>query len=61
MIFKSPGDTPATVVTQKSRNFLAGKFPILFCLFHAIFIIIAWEPNTLRPRGSRLCEPFGSY
>ena len=28
------------MITQKSWNFLAGKFPMLFCLFHAIFIII---------------------
>ena len=48
-------------ITQKSRNFLAGKFPMLFCLFHAFLIIIVQEPNTLRPRGFRLCEPFGSY
>ena len=34
---------------------------MLFCLFQAIFIIIVWVPNTLRPRGFRLCEPFGSY
>ena len=55
------GTLRATVVTQKSWNFLAEKFPMLFCLFQAIFIIIVWEPNTLRPRGFRLCEPFGSY
>ena len=34
------------VVTQKSQNFLAGKLPMLFCLFHAIFVIIVREPNT---------------
>ena len=40
---------------------LAEKFPMLFFLFHAILIIIVQEPNTLRPRGFRLCEQFGSY
>ena len=44
----------ATLVTQKSRNFLAGKSPMLFCLFHAILIIIVQEPNTLRPRVNHL-------
>ena len=34
---------------------------MLFFLFHAILIIIVREPNTLRPRGFRLSEPFGSY
>ena len=34
---------------------------MLFCLFHAILIIIVQEPNTFRPRGFRLCESFGSY
>ena len=51
MIFKSP----RVVVTQKSRNFLAGKFPVLFCLFHAILIIIVQEPNTSGQEGSG-CE-----
>ena len=55
------GTLRATVITQKSRNFLAGKFPMLFCLFHAFLIIMVQEPNTLRPRGFRLCEPFSSY
>ena len=45
----------ATVVTQKSRKFLAGKFPMLFCLLHAFLIIIVQEPNTLRPRGFSHC------
>ena len=49
------------MVTQKSRDFLAGKFPMLVGFFHAILIIIVQEPNTLRPREFRLCEPFGSY
>ena len=34
---------------------------MLFCLFHAVLIIIVREPNTLSPRGFRLCEPFGPY
>ena len=34
---------------------------MLFGLFHAILIIIVQKPNTLRPRGFRLCEPFGLY
>ena len=34
---------------------------MLFCLFHAILIITVQEPNTLRPRGFILCEPFDSY
>ena len=34
---------------------------MLFCLFHAILIIIVQEPNTLRPRRFILCEPFDSY
>ena len=44
--------------TQHSRLFL---FYFLVGLFHAILITIVQEPNTLRPRGFRLCEPFGSY
>ena len=36
----------ATVITQKSWIFLAGKFRMLFCLFHAVFIIIVQEPST---------------
>ena len=34
---------------------------MLFCLFHAVLITIVQEPNTLRPRGFILCEPFDSY
>ena len=34
---------------------------MLVCFFHAILIVIVQEPNTLTPRGFRLCEPFGSY
>ena len=62
MIFKSPGGTlKAMMVTQKPRNFLGGKFPMLFCFFERIFTIIFWKPNILGPREFRLCEPFGSY
>ena len=42
------------MVTQKSQNFLAGRFPMLFCNFRTIFIIIVREPNTfLRPDRKR--------
>ena len=34
---------------------------MLFCLFHAISIITVQEPDTFRPRGFRLCEPFSLY
>ena len=55
------GTLRASVVTQKSQHIFAGKFPMLFCLFCAIFIVIIWEPNTLKRREFRLCEPFSSY
>ena len=34
------------MITQKSRNFLPGRFPMRLCLFHAVFVIIVREPNT---------------
>ena len=61
MIFKSHRDTQGHDGKSENWEFLARKFPMLFCLFHGIFIIIVQEPNTLRPRGFKLCEPFGSY
>ena len=34
---------------RKSRIFFAGQFPMLFCLFHAVLIMIAWNPpETLK-------------
>ena len=40
MIFKSPGDTQGHGDSSELSEFLAGNFPILFFLFHAVFIII---------------------
>ena len=38
-------------------EFLGRKIPSAILPFHAFLIIIVQEPNTLRPRGFRLCEP----
>ena len=46
MIFKSSGDTEGHGDSSEISEFLAGKFPMLFCLFHAVFIIIVPKPNT---------------
>ena len=55
MIFKSPGDMQGHGDSSEISEFLAGKFPILFCLFHAVFLIIVWKPNTF---FEELLHPF---
>ena len=62
MIFKSPkGTLRGMVVTQKCRNFWQENSQCYFAFFMQFQIIIVQEPNILRPRGFRLCEPFGPY
>ena len=56
MIFKSPGDTQGHCDSSEISEFLAGKFPMLFCLFHAVFIIIVQKPNTFLKICCTLCE-----
>ena len=34
------------MITQKSQNSSPRKFPMPFCFFHAVFVIIVLEPNT---------------
>ena len=46
MIFKYPGGHPGPGDNLEISNFLAGKSPMLFCLFHAVFIIMVKEPNN---------------
>ena len=55
MIFKSPGDTQGHGGSSEISEFLAGKFPILFCLCYAVFIIFVWKPNTF---FEKLLHPF---
>ena len=55
MIFKSPWDTQGHSDSSEIFEFLAGKLPILFYLFHAVFIIIVWKPNTFY---EHLLHPF---
>ena len=54
-------DTQVHGGNSEISEFLCRKIPMLFCLFHAFLIIIVQKPNTLRPRGFKLCEPFSSY
>ena len=46
MIFISPGDIRGHGNSSEISEFLAGKSPMLFCLFHAVFTMIVQKPNT---------------
>ena len=51
MIFKSPGDTQGHSVNSEISAFFGMRFPMLFCLFRAIFIIIVWEAKYFEAKG----------
>ena len=46
MIFISLGDILSHGNSSDISEILAGKSPMLFCLFHAVFIMIVRKPNT---------------
>ena len=46
MIFISLGDIRGHGNSSEISEVLAGKSPTLFCLFHAVFIMIVQKPNT---------------
>ena len=46
MIFVSLGDIRGHGNSSEILGILAGKSPMLFCLFHAVFIKIVQKPNT---------------
>ena len=46
MIFKSPRDARSHGDSSEILEIFAGKFPLLFCVFDVIFIIIVEKPNT---------------
>ena len=55
MIFISLGDIQGHGNSSEISEILAGKSPMLFCLFHAVFIMIVRKPNTFL---KNLLHPF---
>ena len=46
IIFISRGDIRSHANSSEISEILAGKSPVLFCLFHAVLIMIVQKPNT---------------
>ena len=46
MIFIFLGDIRGHGNSSEISEILAGKSPMPFCLFHAVFIVIVLKPNT---------------
>ena len=61
MIFKSPRGHSGPRGNLEMSELFGRKIPIAILPFSCNFNHNSPEPNTLRPRGFRLCEPFGSY
>ena len=55
MIFISLGDIRGHSNSSEILKILAGKSPMLFCLFYAVFIMIVQKPNTF---SEDLLHPF---